>query len=50
MAAEGVTVAATPCEAAATGAGMAGATPFAVEAGIMAAAMRCGVLVTVPVI
>ena len=40
-------VAATPCVAADMVAGMAVATPFAVEAGIMAAAMRCGVLVMV---
>ena len=40
-------VAATPCVAAATVADMAGVTPFAVEAGIMAGAMRCGGLVMV---
>ena len=44
-------VAATPCVAAAdTVAVMAGVTPFAVEAGIMAGAMRCEVRVTAAVI
>ena len=43
-------VAATPCVAADMGAGTAGVTPFAVEAGIMAGAMRCEVRVTAAVI
>jgi hypothetical protein len=63
MAAEEVTAVATLCEAAATVAGMAAVTPFAVEApvgtavaqpfteavGILAADMPCGALVTAAV-